>query len=391
MKKGLAFVLALLMTVGVMTGCGKEATPIAGSLQSLKVEDYVTVGDYSNLAVEVAPMVEVTQEEVDYYYTALYEERVQVTDRAVKEGDTVVIDFVGKKDGVAFEGGTSEGYPLEIGSGSFIEGFEEGLVGVLPGNTLDLNLTFPADYQQADLAGADVVFTVTVNYIMASAEDMKDADVPSMGFPGVTNLAEFRTYIEDTLAENAKAQYNNNVQSAIMAQILETTSFNELPDEFMEPYRKGIKEQLEGYAAQYGMDLETFASMALGMSADEYVEEMALSEAQQQVLLQAIANKEGLQMTQEEIDAKMAEEMEKYEIETKEELLGTASEEQYANFYMCRKVLEFLAEKATITEVVPEQDLTGAPLANPVESSEETGAETSVEVEAAEGSEAAAE
>ena len=391
MKKGLAFVLALLMTVGVMTGCGKEATPIAGSLQSLKVEDYVTVGDYSNLAVEVAPMVEVTQEEVDYYYTALYEERVQVTDRAVKEGDTVVIDFVGKKDGVAFEGGTSEGYPLEIGSGSFIEGFEEGLVGVLPGNTLDLNLTFPADYQQADLAGADVVFTVTVNYIMASAEDMKDADVPSMGFPGVTNLAEFRTYIEDTLAENAKAQYNNNVQSAIMAQILETTSFNELPDEFMEPYRKGIKEQLEGYAAQYGMDLETFASMALGMSADEYVEEMALSEAQQQVLLQAIANKEGLQMTQEEIDVKMAEEMEKYEIETKEELLGTASEEQYANFYMCRKVLEFLAEKATITEVVPEQDLTGAPLANPEGTDGEIGAEASVEVEAAEGSEAAAE
>ena len=127
------------------------------------------------------------------------------------------------------------------------------------------------------------------------------------------------------------------------------------------------------------------------MSADDYVQEMALSEAQQQVLLQAIANKEGLQMTQEEIDAKMAEEMEKYEIETKEELLGTASEEQYANFYMCRKVLEFLAEKATITEVVPEQDLTGAPLANPVESGEETGAEASVEVEAAEGSEAAAE
>lgn len=381
MKKSLALFLAVLMTISVLGGCAKEekGTPVSGALQQLTVEDYVTVGDYSNLAIEVAPMVEVTQEEVDYYYTALYEDGAKVKDRAVENGDTVVIDFEGKKDGVAFEGGTSEGYPLEIGSGSFIAGFEEGLVGVMPGETVDLDLTFPEDYQSEDLAGAAVVFTVTVNYIMGSADDMRDELVPSMEIPNVSTLAELRTYIEETLAENAKAQYNNNVQSAIIAQLLETSSFNELPEDFLNPYRVGINAQLESIAGQYGMDVEMFASYALGTTSEEYVEEMALNEAQQQVLLQAIANKEGIVMTEEEIQAKMAEEMEKYGIETEEELFGTASKEQYVNFYVCRKVLEFLAEKASITEVEPSVE---TDVLAPEVQTEASEAEASVEAEA---------
>ena len=94
----------------------------------------------------------------------------------VESGDTVNIDFEGKKDGVAFDGGTSQGYNLTIGSGSFIDGFEDGLIGVNVGDTVDLNLTFPEGYQNADLAGQDVVFTVTVNFICASnSSEMVDS------------------------------------------------------------------------------------------------------------------------------------------------------------------------------------------------------------------------
>lgn len=137
--------------------------------EDLVIEDYVTLPEYASMTVQ-AEKPEVTDEVIENYINRNILTTYPVTDRAVAQGDAVTIDYVGKKDGVAFDGGTAEGYVLNIGSGNFIEGFEDGLVGVMPGETVDLNLTFPENYHAEELAGADVIFTVTVHDIQESTD-----------------------------------------------------------------------------------------------------------------------------------------------------------------------------------------------------------------------------
>lgn len=131
---------------GTSTGAGTEST----ALKDMDVDKYVTLGEYKGLEVSV-DTVEVDEDEWDtlvnnVYYGNITAENGGIMDRAVETGDTVNIDYEGKKDGVAFDGGTAQGYDLTIGSGSFIAGFEDGLIGVMPGEIVDLDLTFPENY-----------------------------------------------------------------------------------------------------------------------------------------------------------------------------------------------------------------------------------------------------
>ena len=127
------------------------------ALEDLEVDEYVTLADYKEMTVQAAK-TEVTDEVIENYINGNMLTTYPVTDRAVEDGDLVTIDFVGKKDGEPFENGSSEGYQLKIGSNSFIDGFEEGLIGVMPGDTVDLDLTFPENYKNEELAGQAVVF-----------------------------------------------------------------------------------------------------------------------------------------------------------------------------------------------------------------------------------------
>ena len=211
MKKRLAGLLALALAVSVLGGCNKAADSMTNSdLKDMKVTSYVTLGHYSNLTVEVEP-VDVTQEEWDELTLAVYQSNVpdedMIYDRKVENGDTVIIDYVGTKDGVAFDGGTATAQELTIGSGKYIAGFEEGLIGVLPGETVDLNLTFPEDYGVEDLNGAAVVFKVTVNSIYPNLSEMKDSVVAAMGLEGVSNIEEYKQYVYNYLQESAELTY----------------------------------------------------------------------------------------------------------------------------------------------------------------------------------------
>ena len=164
MKKKLALLLSMLLAVGTLAGCGSseeqqntsteadtEFAEYSDVAVNKPVEEYVTMGEYNGVEVVYAK-TPVTQEEIDalaleIYWDSVTEENGGVKDRAVQIGDTANIDYVGKKDGEAFSGGTSSGYNLTIGSGTFIDGFEDGLVGVMPGDTVDLDLTFPENYK----------------------------------------------------------------------------------------------------------------------------------------------------------------------------------------------------------------------------------------------------
>ena len=160
------------------------------NLNETDVEKYVALGDYKNIAASVAE--DYLNELLLNTYNAFVTVETGITDRAVEIGDTVDIDYEGKKDGVAFEGGTAAGASLGIGSGQFIAGFEDGLIGVMPGETVDLDLTFPEGYGNEELAGRAVVFTVTVNYIKPGLDDMEDSVVANIGMEGVSTVEELR-------------------------------------------------------------------------------------------------------------------------------------------------------------------------------------------------------
>ena len=197
-KKFTAIFLALLM---VLSGCGngkKESETEPETLSPLinieNIEEYVNLGTYLGVEAEKAS-AELTDKEIEDAINEVldsYKDYEQIKEGVVAEGDTVGIDYVGKLDGQAFEGGTGS-YDLKIGSNSFIDGFEDGLIGVKIGETVDLNLTFPADYKSADLAGKAVVFTVTVKYKQGTEKvrpELNEEFAKKLGYKTVEALKE---------------------------------------------------------------------------------------------------------------------------------------------------------------------------------------------------------
>lgn len=354
MKRKIAGWMAAFATVALLTGCGSDAEV---PLNQMKVEKYVTLGDYNNLSVTV-DAIKVDEAELNTLLSNVYlgsvdAEKVGIVDRAVAVGDTVIIDYEGKKEGVAFEGGTAQGANLTIGRGQFIDGFEDGLVGVMPGETVDLNLCFPESYENTDLAGQEVVFTVTVHYIMPTEiaqEDMEDAVVAAMGIENVSTVEELKKYVYDYLYSNAETNYTYSVQNGIMDALMTQSVFQKLPEKLVDTYREMILESIQSNAVAYGVDTETYANYFFGMSSDEIVETYAEETLRQDLALQAIANAEGLKISDDELQEKLLEYAQTAGYETVEEYVGDSSLEDYRNYFMNEKVMEYLKEKVTITE-----------------------------------------
>lgn len=348
MKRKIAGIIVALLTVSMLTGCAGKAK--AQELKDMKVEKYVTLGEYKGLEVSVDP-VSVDESEVESLMTSAYSNYVTVenggiVDRAVAEGDTVNIDYVGTKDGVAFDGGTASGYNLTIGSGKFIDGFEDGLVDVMPGETVELNLTFPEGYGNADLAGQAVVFTVTVNFIAPT--DMQDAVVATMGIEGVDTVEGLRQYAYDYLYSNAEYNYNTSVENAVMQAFMNSCVFGEIPQDIIDKYAEMAKEGITKQAQSYGMDAETFVSTFYGMTFDEFLEGYSREASRQDIAFQAVANKENLNMTDEELNTALQEYATGAGYDTVEEFIGEEPIESYRDYLMCEKVLDFLVENAAI-------------------------------------------
>ncbi len=362
MKKKLAGLAAVVLVVGMLGGCGNSnpAAALNSDLNQLDVSEYVTeLCDYNNLSVEVAPTV-VTTEEQEQLLLAVYQSNVTadngaVTNRPVENGDTVIIDYEGKKDGVAFSGGTATGASLEIGSGQFIDGFEEGLIGVNPGETVDLNLTFPENYGNTDLAGQAVVFTVKVNYILPNLNELVDSVVTVMGLEGVSTVAELREYVNDYLQASADQTHIYNIQNAIMKNLMEnSTMVDDLPETFINSYNHVFSDSLESMGAEYGIDGETYAYYFYGMEAADYIALYSEVQARQEMLLQAIANAENLQATDEELQELLDEMTANSGYSSQEEMLGAYTAEEYRNYLMAEKVMAFLVEKTKVTIVETE-------------------------------------
>ena len=224
-----------------------------------------------------------------------YKTTNEITNRAAENGDTVNIDFAGSIDGVAFDGGTGSDYDLTLGSGTFIDGFEDQIVGHMPGETFDVNVTFPDDYQATNLAGKDAVFATTLNYINEDVTpDLTDDWVSSnlAESMGMNNVAELKTFVNNSLLFNQEA-------NELYGQLYDAVEVNTdtLPEDVQQYFTNTVLYQPYLYAQMYGVSLETMLSQAGYSSVDEYLENSESSKQsmiKQILIMQALAEKNNI-------------------------------------------------------------------------------------------------
>jgi trigger factor len=349
MKKKLCLTAIMSMMLAVLGGCGNS---------EINPDKYVTLGDYKNLSVEADYMTytdedvtECAEEELAYYVDAygLYE---TVSENTVKNGSIVNIDYEGKIDGVAFDGGTSTGAHLEIGSGSFIEGFEDGLIGMKVGENVDLNLTFPENYGAEDYAGKDVVFSVSVNSIEKMPE-YTDELITSLGIgEDITTYQDFEDYIRDYLQDTCDSQNASALENAVWEAVYNSCEVSDPPQEMVDQLYEEIVSYYESYASYYGTDLESLVTDQLSMDMDTFEErsrEAATEEAKGKLVYMAIAKAEGIKVTEDMINEAAENEYETYGYESAEAFIEGTGEEEFEYYVLRTKVEEYLEEVVSVT------------------------------------------
>lgn len=308
MKRILSVALTVLMLTPILCSCGAEEEETDLSYEQMTQIDwsqYIDIGEYSSIELDMYP--DVTDEDIENEINTLLlsmGETVEVTDRAAEEGDTLDIDFVGTVDGEEFEGGSYSGYSLTLGSGTFIDGFEEGLIGAEIGQTVTLNLQFPDPYRNnPDLAGKDVVFTVTVNSITETIyPEFNDAFVAEN-----TNYSTVEEYREGTSRE-LEEQYHEDMvtykSSYAYYNIYDNSTFTETyPEGLIEKFYNQYIDYYTQSAEDYDLALSDYLSDYLGATEDDliaYAEDWSENISKQTILLLRIAQEEGLFITDDE-------------------------------------------------------------------------------------------
>ncbi len=347
MKKKLALVMTLVLATGLFAGCGSDEGKSVGDM---KVEKYVTLGEYNGINVTV-PEPTVSDEEVAEQMKQIVHNNLTqefgILDRAVALGDTVNINYEGKKDGVAFAGGTANDQQLGIGSGQFIDGFEDGLVGVMPGETVDLNLTFPENYGSTELAGQAVVFTVTVNYIYPT--EYTDEMIAAWGDSNYATVAELKEWTYNYLYDFEKSEYDYAVENKVLEAFMTQCTFQDIPESLVNEYKVSMEENLTTEASMYGMDADTLCYYYYQADMETFVNEYAPEAAKQILAFQAVANKEGLVMTDEELESELLEFATSNGFDSVDAFIGENTREEYKEYYMFEDVLEFLVSNAVVT------------------------------------------
>lgn len=294
MKRIICVLLAML-TMVAFAGCWKKAKR---QLYNGKLSKYITLADYKGLKVDTK-----SDEFKEYYNNVISSDvssndlYVKKTEGTVANGDTANIDYTGKKDGVAFDGGTAEGYDLKIGSNSFIEGFETGLIGKKIGDTVDLNLTFPENYNSAELAGKAVVFTVKINYVKTEEERKPEDYYSELGFKSLDK------YTADVTERAVKNYLLDKVKSG--------SKIKEYPQTEIDTMYGSYKNMLEqNLKSSYGVDFATYLT-SNNMTEESFKEDLVKNQIKpamdEQMVAYSILDNEKLGLKDEEINKKIDE------------------------------------------------------------------------------------
>jgi len=317
-KKNLTRLVALLlvglMFIGMLASCTPSMTGTTGFdysanltedgfFKDITALDYITLPDYTSYEMP-SYLTEAAQEDVDReIYETLSQYATTEKDETIREvvtGDTVNLDYTGTIDGVKFEGGSTEGAGAyaTIGAGEYIEGFEEQLVGHKPGETFDINVTFPAEYHNADLASKDAVFNITLNYLCKTVTpEFTDEFVTENLSELYSSAAEMKADIEKRLADTQMKNY-------VWAKLFDESTVAEYPQAMMDYEKQAQEDYLNNMSAMYGMTAEDLVIMQGAESMEDYLTQMEPSfqeTIKMQLVVQAICEKDGLKVTEEDI------------------------------------------------------------------------------------------
>ena len=337
MKRIIGLILSVVMLTALFTGCGNSQKNRV-LFSEADLSKAVELGEYKGIAIDTS------SEEYKKLYDSVIGSDVsnnnlyvKKTEGKVKEGDTANIDYEGKKDGVAFDGGTAQGYDLEIGSGSFIEGFEDGLIGVEVGKTVDLNLTFPKDYQSEELKGAKVVFTVKVNYITTDEPREPKDYYAELGYKSLKDYEE--------------ATKKTAIENYLIDSITNSSKFKEHPQKDMDLLFNSTKTIVEkNVQSSYGIDFATYLSY-MGSTEEKFKEEQVKPMLESYMLLYAIADKENIKVEQKDITRKIDDAVKEI---GNAEVTADTLKEYYGDYYFetmaySEKVLDYMYENAKIS------------------------------------------
>ena len=314
----------------------------------------ITLPDFKTISVTVAPMENVTQEEVDAVIQQALAESPEVVEDAAKEGDTVNIDYSGSIDGVKFDGGTAEKQDLKLGSGQFIPGFEDQLIGVKAGETVTVKVTFPEQYGNADLAGKAAEFEVKVNEVKREPE-LSDEWVKNYDGTTAETIESYRDQIREQLQNRKEFNYHSEIQDQAIQQISEKTEV-ELSKNFLD-YAKAyiLNAQLSQYK-QYGMGAADVINMS-GKTVEQFKEDAyanAETYAKQLFIMRKIADEQNIRATDELLDELAKAESSLTGEETNRiKLIEQYGKELVEEAAIRNKVMDYIESQIKITEEEP--------------------------------------
>lgn len=328
MKKKLVMVLmAVMVATAALGGCGQKGATTDSNVSAeeekdveipakellkatdYKVEKYVKLNDYMNMTVELSKDYTVSDADIQSYieYLMSMYPSYEVSDKkTVESGDVVNIDYVGKIDGEEFSGGSATGQHLKIGSGSFIDGFEDGLIGKNVGETVELNLTFPEDYSNnTDLAGKAVVFTVTINSIDTEKEmvydDLTDEYVSeNFGNKGISTVDDLKSQVSSVLENRNHSSKMTEIQSGVLQKLLDECEVT-LPDGLLDQRITEYKERVNNAVEKSGKSFEDY----MGMSEDDFnnqVSDYIEESLKQELILEAVVKDMNLSVSQKNFE-----------------------------------------------------------------------------------------
>ena len=312
--------------------------------------DCVTLGNYKNLVVNDT-YADPTDEDVDSYITSLLSPTyVEDENAVVASGDTANIDYEGKIDGVAFEGGTSQGYDLVIGSGTFIPGFEDGVIGMKVGETKDIDVTFPEDYHNEEYAGKAAVFTVKLNNIKRAPE-LDGEWVETFSNGELKTVEEFREFVRNSLATSLKRQAESAMQYEAWQQVVDSSTVTKLPKSYVDRSGENFDRINMADAEEYGMTFEEF--LESNNITDEYYQQLkdayAIDSAKNTILCYAVWESEGMTAEDPEYKESVQEVADTLGM-TMEELKEEYGEETIDNYGKTYGVLKRVLSYATVNK-----------------------------------------
>lgn len=339
MKKKAAILLAgILACSAAVAGC-------SGNQASNK---YVTVGGYKGIEVDkVEDKQKVDDEDVENYITSVRNQNAEaVTDRPVKSGDIVNIDFTGKMNGEEFDGGSAQGYDLTIGSGQFIDGFEDSIIGHNTGETFDWNGNFPDPYSaNPDFSGKPVTFTITINSI-SQLPELTDDFVKKVSKKSKT-VDEYKKEVKKTLEDSADENYTYNLESEAWDAVMDKVEVEKYPEKEVSDLKDSMIQTYKDMADSYGMSYEDLIKTQWNMETADFekqAEKSAKEAVKQKYAARAIADEEGLTPSDKEYEKEFKKMAKEYGFEDVDAMKKAASEEDLKDMVLQNVVKEWLAD-----------------------------------------------